>query len=173
MAFAVAMKVSGWVITSSSRSTPTSINAKWSALVPFTQTTAFLAPVYSATSSSKRSTNLPTLETNVESIHSLRYFFSFPMNRGSCKGINASGVRYVSRINFTISANLSCIVKRCKYGLCTFSGFRDLQTSCRFLLILSRYRIPVEIALILLTTNYHPINEILLNLWAVFFAHRL
>ena len=79
-ALQVAMNVKACVKTSSSRSTPTSIMAMCKALVPLTQTTAFFAPVYSATISSKRSTNLPTLETKVVSIHSSKYFFSFPTN---------------------------------------------------------------------------------------------
>ena len=51
---------------------------------------AAVSALISATISSKRSTNLPTLETNVVSIHSFRYFFSFPTKRGTCKGTNSS-----------------------------------------------------------------------------------
>lgn len=45
-----------------------------------------LAPVYTAISCSKRSTKAPTLDTKVVSIHSLRYFFSFPINLGALRG---------------------------------------------------------------------------------------
>ncbi len=50
---------------------------------PAEAATANLAPVYSAHIFSKRPTNSPTLETKFESIHSLRYFFSLPIKRGS------------------------------------------------------------------------------------------
>jgi len=91
IAFAVAINVRAWVITSSPPCTPTSCKAIWRAAVPFTVATAYLAPVYSAHSCSKRPTNSPTLDTKFESIHSIRYFFSLPVIRGSCSGIKASG----------------------------------------------------------------------------------
>ena len=53
------------------------------------QTTARFAPVYAAISFSKRSTNLPTEETNVVSIHSFRYFFSLPTKTGTARGVNS------------------------------------------------------------------------------------
>ena len=104
MALQVAIKVRAWVITSSSLSTPTRSMAIWSALVPFTHTTAFCVRVYSITISSKRSTNLPTLDTNVLSIHSFRYFFSFPLNIGLCKGIK-SFVPYILCIKSIVLLN--------------------------------------------------------------------
>ena len=45
IALVVAIKVKGCVITSSPSFTPLSLSAIWSALVPFTHTTACLAPV--------------------------------------------------------------------------------------------------------------------------------
>ena len=68
MALQVATKVSDWVMTSVSGSAPASLRAMCSADVPLTVAMANCAPVYSATNSSKRLTNSPTLETKVESI---------------------------------------------------------------------------------------------------------
>lgn len=87
IAFAVAMKVSGWVITSSFSSTPNKVRATWSAAVPLTQATTYGEPVNFEISDSNSSTNLPTEDTNVESIQSERYFFSFPSKIGSWRGI--------------------------------------------------------------------------------------
>src|SRR3990167_10105428 len=57
------------------------------AAVPFTVTTAYLAPVKSAKSFSKRSTNFPTDETQPVSKHSLTYSHSRPEKLGSCKAV--------------------------------------------------------------------------------------
>jgi hypothetical protein len=57
--------------------------------VPLIVATVYLAFVNLEISSSNLSTNSPTDDTNEESIHSFRYFFSFPINRGSCKGIKS------------------------------------------------------------------------------------
>ncbi|MBA7552034.1 hypothetical protein ES705_44585 [subsurface metagenome] len=81
------MKVNGCIITSSPCFTFDRINDICKAAVPFTTATAYLLAVYSAIFFSNRLTNFPTLETNVLSIHSFRYFFSLPKNLGSCKGI--------------------------------------------------------------------------------------
>ena len=55
----------------------------WSAEVPLVVATAYFAPVYLAIFFSNSSTNFPTDETKVESTHSFKYFFSFPVNLGS------------------------------------------------------------------------------------------
>ena len=81
--------MSDWVITSVSRSTPARMSATWSAAVPLTVAIACFAPVYSAIFCSNRSTNSPTLETKVESMVSSKYFFSFPLKFGACRGINS------------------------------------------------------------------------------------
>ena len=71
-----------------------------SAAVPLTTATACLAPVKPSRSDSKRSTNLPTDETNVESRHSLRYVHSFPSKVGSCRATGPGPT--TSRIALTI-----------------------------------------------------------------------
>ena len=53
---------------------------------------AYLLPQNFAISFSNELTNAPTLETKPLSIHSKRYFFSFPINRGSCSGIKPCGL---------------------------------------------------------------------------------
>ena len=83
----MAINVSGWVITSSFFLTLAISKATCRADVPLLVAIAYLAPVYLAISSSNLSTNLPTDDTNVESMHSLKYLFSLPINYGSCKGI--------------------------------------------------------------------------------------
>ena len=88
-ALQVAIKVSACVITSSSFFTPERRSDMWRAFVPLTHTTARFAPVYFAISSSKRSTNLPTDETKVVLMHSLRYAFSFPAKTGTANGVNS------------------------------------------------------------------------------------
>ena len=58
--------------------------------VPLLTAIAYLVPVYLATSFSNVSTNLPIDDTNVESMHSFKYFFSLPKNLGLCRGINSA-----------------------------------------------------------------------------------
>src|SRR3990167_9988003 len=74
------------------------------AAVPLTVAIAYLLPTVLANSSSKVSTYLPTLDTNVESMQSLRYFFSLPINRGSCNGIKS----FVLKVCF-IKSTIFCI----------------------------------------------------------------
>ena len=77
-AFAVATKDSVGINTSSFGFTPASKRLICNAEVPFTVAMANLDPVNFAICISKSSTNFPTEETNVESIHSFTYFHSFP-----------------------------------------------------------------------------------------------
>ena len=90
-------------MTSSSFFTFAKISEICNAAVPFTVAIANLLPTVFANSFSKVSTYFPTLYTNVESIQSFKYFFSFPINLGSCNGIN-SCVLKVSFIKSTIFA---------------------------------------------------------------------
>ena len=81
------MNVKVGTITSWPALTPASFRARWIAEVPFTIEIAFFAPLYSAIYFSNLSTYDPSLETQQESMHSLRYFFSFPIKDGSERGI--------------------------------------------------------------------------------------
>ena len=57
--------------------------------MPLVVAIAYFAPVYLAIFFSNLSTNLPTEDTNVVSIHWFKYFFSLPINFGSCNGMNS------------------------------------------------------------------------------------
>ena len=50
--------------------------------VPLTVAIAYFAPVNLAIAFSKSPTLLPTDETKLESMHSVKYFFSLPSNIG-------------------------------------------------------------------------------------------
>ena len=76
IALQVATNVSDWVITSVFSSTPDNFNDICSAAEPLTVDIAYFEPTYSETLDSNSSTNLPVLETNVESIVLSIYFFS-------------------------------------------------------------------------------------------------
>ena len=83
------MKVSAWVMTSSPRSTPATTIAMWSAAVPLTVATPYLAPQYAATPCSNSVTRTPTDETKLESMHSTKYLFSLPEKTGRCSAIDS------------------------------------------------------------------------------------
>ena len=83
MAFAVATKVSDWVITSFPFSTPKTCKAVCKAAVPLTTATAFFTEQIFSNSASTLFTYGPTLDTNVLSIQSIKYCFSFPPKKGS------------------------------------------------------------------------------------------
>ena len=87
MAFAAATYVSACVKTSSFLLTLHAISAKCKADVPLIVATAYFAPVNFLIMSSNLFTKLPAEDTKVESIHSFKYFFSLPINLGTCKGI--------------------------------------------------------------------------------------
>ena len=86
IALDVATKVSDCVMTSSLIETPEIFNAVCSAEVPFTVATAYFDDVNFFISSSNIFIAFPTLETNVESMTSSKYFFSSLSKNGSCKG---------------------------------------------------------------------------------------
>ena len=86
MAFAVAINVTDWVITSSPGSTLDNNSAICKAAVPFTVATAYFEPVYSAHNFSNLPTYSPTEETKFDFKQSKINDTSFQTNLGSCSG---------------------------------------------------------------------------------------
>src|SRR5258705_5842991 len=89
--FAGAIKLRVDTNTSSFGWIPATRSAMCKAAVPLLVATACCAPTLFATECSKRSTNDPTVETQLVSRHSLTYFHSLPRISGTQSGINSVG----------------------------------------------------------------------------------
>ena len=77
------------IITSSPGPIPKASIAISKAAVPLDTATAYFLSTFSAKVFSNLLTKGPSEEIHPVSIHSLRYFFSFPLSSGSFTGINS------------------------------------------------------------------------------------
>src|SRR5208282_3400281 len=96
--------------------------------------TACLAPVKATRSASKRSTNLPTEETKVESRHSLRYSHSLPQKLGSCSttGPTPTTARMALATCSAMVVGVLTALIDYKYLPCNRTGCRVVRTILRF-----------------------------------------